>query len=208
MGRLIPAGTGFDEYRDTYVISPKPDGQARYWPASPSLLGKSSRKSRAVRAEAKEKTAPCLTACPRLIIIRRLWANSQLGKLTCQRSINWCDTDAVLHRPRRKVPRSSLVRKSAGSVSCLYLDAEKTQLCIAKSCACSSHQRDGSHHLYSRRRTQPARALDRAREGRPCEGLAGRALSHRSWSLGRRWGGQPKAKSVQVWREATEIRVS
>ena len=23
VGRLIPAGTGFDEYRDTYVISPK-----------------------------------------------------------------------------------------------------------------------------------------------------------------------------------------
>ena len=25
VGRLIPAGTGFEEYRDTFVISPKPD---------------------------------------------------------------------------------------------------------------------------------------------------------------------------------------
>ena len=33
VGRLIPAGTGFEEYRDTFVISPKPEpvivGQAR-----------------------------------------------------------------------------------------------------------------------------------------------------------------------------------
>jgi DNA-directed RNA polymerase subunit beta' len=25
VGRLIPAGTGFEEYRDTFVISPKPE---------------------------------------------------------------------------------------------------------------------------------------------------------------------------------------
>lgn len=25
VGRLIPAGTGFDEYRDTFVVSPKPE---------------------------------------------------------------------------------------------------------------------------------------------------------------------------------------
>ena len=37
VGRLIPAGSGFDEYRDTFVISPKPEpvvvGQAE----SPAL---------------------------------------------------------------------------------------------------------------------------------------------------------------------------
>jgi DNA-directed RNA polymerase subunit beta' len=27
VGRLIPAGTGFDEYRDTFVVSPKQEAQ-------------------------------------------------------------------------------------------------------------------------------------------------------------------------------------
>jgi DNA-directed RNA polymerase subunit beta' len=29
VGRLIPAGTGFDEYRDTFVISPKQEAEDR-----------------------------------------------------------------------------------------------------------------------------------------------------------------------------------
>ena len=29
VGRLIPAGTGFEEYRDTFVISPKPESSCR-----------------------------------------------------------------------------------------------------------------------------------------------------------------------------------
>ncbi len=36
VGRLIPAGTGFDEYRDTFVISPKTEGSAA---ALPNISG-------------------------------------------------------------------------------------------------------------------------------------------------------------------------
>ena len=44
VGRLIPAGTGFDEYRDTYVISPKPDGQAPVLAGEPVAIGQEQQK--------------------------------------------------------------------------------------------------------------------------------------------------------------------
>jgi DNA-directed RNA polymerase subunit beta' len=37
VGRLIPAGTGFEEYRDTFVISPKPDPVIVSQSEAPSL---------------------------------------------------------------------------------------------------------------------------------------------------------------------------
>ena len=39
VGRLIPAGTGFDEYRDTFVISPKQEGQAGELAGEPVGIG-------------------------------------------------------------------------------------------------------------------------------------------------------------------------
>ena len=44
VGRLIPAGTGFDEYRDTYVISPKTDGQAPVLAGEPVAIGQEQQK--------------------------------------------------------------------------------------------------------------------------------------------------------------------
>jgi len=38
VGRLIPAGTGFEEYRDTFVISPKPEPVAVGQNEPPALL--------------------------------------------------------------------------------------------------------------------------------------------------------------------------
>jgi DNA-directed RNA polymerase subunit beta' len=39
VGRLIPAGTGFDEYRDTFVISPKQEAQAPELTGEPVGIG-------------------------------------------------------------------------------------------------------------------------------------------------------------------------
>jgi DNA-directed RNA polymerase subunit beta' len=39
VGRLIPAGTGFDEYRDTFVISPKQEAEHRELTAAPVGIG-------------------------------------------------------------------------------------------------------------------------------------------------------------------------
>jgi len=39
VGRLIPAGTGFEEYRDTYVISPKQEPQPAELEGEPVGIG-------------------------------------------------------------------------------------------------------------------------------------------------------------------------
>ena len=39
VGRLIPAGTGFDEYRDTFVISPKQEAQEPELTGEPVGIG-------------------------------------------------------------------------------------------------------------------------------------------------------------------------
>ena len=65
VGRLIPAGTGFDEYRDTFVISPKPEASAEYDRRACRYWARATESRDRVEPEAKENTSPCLTACSR-----------------------------------------------------------------------------------------------------------------------------------------------
>jgi DNA-directed RNA polymerase subunit beta' len=45
VGRLIPAGTGFEEYRDTFVVSAKPEAALESAPQQPVAVGQSSESS-------------------------------------------------------------------------------------------------------------------------------------------------------------------
>ena len=39
VGRLIPAGTGFEEYRDTFVVSSKPEAAVEHTSQQPVAVG-------------------------------------------------------------------------------------------------------------------------------------------------------------------------
>jgi len=41
VGRLIPAGTGFEEYRDTFVLTPKQESSALVGDSVPVAVGQS-----------------------------------------------------------------------------------------------------------------------------------------------------------------------
>jgi DNA-directed RNA polymerase subunit beta' len=45
VGRLIPAGTGFDEYRDTFVISPKQESQLTELAGEPVGIGQETQQN-------------------------------------------------------------------------------------------------------------------------------------------------------------------
>ena len=65
-------------------------------------------------------------------------------------------------------------------------------------------QRHRSDDLHSRRRPQPAGALDCADPRRPCEGLAGRSLSRGARHAGFGGRGQSQAEPLEVRRQAAE----
>ena len=86
----------------------------------------------------------------------------------------------------------------------LHPDAQEAELGAAQSRPRSPDQRNRSHDLHSRRRPQPAGALDRADPRRPREGSAGRALSRDSRHAGCGRRRQPQAEPFEVRSQAAE----
>src|SRR5437867_354305 len=82
--------------------------------------------------------------------------------------------------------------------------AEKAKFCLAQSGQGALDERPGSDCLHSRRGTQFAGALHRARARRTREGFARRALSHCAWNARQSGGRWTPPQSFQVWSETTE----
>src|SRR5262249_24210380 len=88
----------------------------------------------------------------------------------------------------------------------LYADAQKAEFGATQGRPRAPDERDRGHNVHSRRRPQPAGALDCADPRRPRERPPRRSLSRGARHPGCNRRREPQAEEIEVRSEETEVR--